>query len=169
MTLPLLSSGSRTGRPQSSFRSVVQPSRRLSDVAVILLHRPSNTVNARSSTGPSWLPRGAETPYLGSMGDSRGIQLPPADPARLGSAVRAVLTEQQERGQTLVMGRLPAPGRLKEGAAAASQYFQGLLELGYLVASADGLAGTEREALASLLEHVSGKSIDREAVLLHFR
>jgi tellurite resistance protein len=103
------------------------------------------------------------------MGDSRGIQLPPADPARLGTAVRAVLTEQQERGQTLIMGRLPAPARIREGAAAASQYFQGLLELGYLVASADGLVGTEREALASLLEHVSGRAIDREALLLHFR
>jgi tellurite resistance protein len=104
------------------------------------------------------------------MGEiSRGIELAGAEPARLSAAVRAVLTEQHERGPTLVMGRLPAPARIREGAAAASLYFQGLLELGYLVASADGLAGTEREALASLLEQVSGKAIDREALLLHFR
>jgi tellurite resistance protein len=113
------------------------------------------------------------------MGElSRGIELPRAAPERLAAAVHAVMNDHNARSQTLVEGRLPPPSRLRAGAAATAQpdpsnldvarYFQGLLELGYLVASADGLAGTEREALAALLEQVSGSVVDRQALLLHF-
>jgi tellurite resistance protein len=113
------------------------------------------------------------------MGElSRGIELPRAAPGRLATAVQEVMTDQNARGKTLVEGHLPPPSRLRAGAAATAQedpsglelarYFQGLLELGYLVASADGLAGSEREALAALLEHVSGKLVDRQALLRHF-
>ncbi len=111
------------------------------------------------------------------MGDTSGIVLPRADPERMASAVRGVLTEQGERGPTLVTGLVPPASRLRAGAVASvrgdtdldqARYFQALLELGYLVASADGLADSERQALASLLEQVSGAALDRQALLTHF-
>jgi len=110
---------------------------------------------------------------------SRGIELPAAPPERLAAAVRTVLTEQAERGPTLVIGRLPTVEALRAGAAESvknepididvARYFQSLLELGYLVASADGLAQSEREALALLLEGASSAVVDRDTLLLHFR
>ena len=51
----------------------------------------------------------------------------------------------------------------------ATRYFQALLEVGYLVASADGLSDEERHALGELLEQVSGSAVDRESFELHFR
>jgi tellurite resistance protein len=44
-----------------------------------------------------------------------------------------------------------------------------LLELGYLVASADGFADEERDALADLLEHATGKGVVHDELDLHFR
>ena len=111
------------------------------------------------------------------MGEISGIVLPRADPEHLARAVRGVLTEQGERGPTLVTGLVPPASALRAGAAASARgdtdldqarYFQALLELGYLVASADGLAGSEREALASLLEQASGSAVDRQTLLTHF-
>jgi tellurite resistance protein len=80
--------------------------------------------------------------------------------------------------QRALIGRLPAVERLKTGAresareeatdAAAARYFQSLLELGYLVASADGLAEKERDTLARLVERVTGSAVDRAMLQLHF-
>ena len=53
--------------------------------------------------------------------------------------------------------------------AATATRFQTLLELGYLVASADGFAEEESASLASLLERVTASAIDRGALQLHFR
>ena len=113
------------------------------------------------------------------MGEISEIVLPRADPERLAGAVRGVLTEQGERAPTLVTGLVPLASALRAGAAASTRgepvdldmarYFQALLELGYLVASADGLADSEREALAALLEQVSGDAVDRQTLLTHFR
>ena len=77
--------------------------------------------------------------------------------------------------------RVPTPALLREGATQtlatndetqtppAARAFQGLLEVGYLVASADGLADSERSALAELLERVTGRAVDRATMELHFK
>lgn len=76
-------------------------------------------------------------------------------------------------------GRFPASARLIHGAQESLQehsfnpppdaeYFQSLLELGYLVASADGLAPEERAALAKLVEHATGSVVEEEALQRHF-
>ncbi|HEY5923736.1 MAG TPA: hypothetical protein VIV11_18770 [Kofleriaceae bacterium] len=46
--------------------------------------------------------------------------------------------------------------------------FMAALELGYLAASADGLDGKEREALATTLERVTGIGFDHDALAAHF-
>jgi tellurite resistance protein len=110
--------------------------------------------------------------------------LPEVAPARRNAAVRAVLARQsaempqQVVGAAALIGRLPSPAQLRTGAqqalkeeaddARAAEYFQSLLELGYLVASADGLAADERETLALLLEHATDSAIDRDGLQLHF-
>ena len=76
-------------------------------------------------------------------------------------------------------GRLPNAARLIHGAEESlkehaenpppdAEYFQSLLELGYLVASADGLAPEERAALAKLVEHATGSVVEQEALQRHF-
>lgn len=70
-----------------------------------------------------------------------------------------------------------APSNLKHGAEAvkresdskAATYFVSLLEIGYLVASADGFADEERNALADLLERATGKGVVHDELDLHFR
>jgi tellurite resistance protein len=47
-------------------------------------------------------------------------------------------------------------------------YFQALLEVGFLVASADGLAEEEREALALLVEQATISAVDKETLRRHF-
>jgi hypothetical protein len=46
--------------------------------------------------------------------------------------------------------------------------FMAALELGYLAASADGLDSSERDALATTLEHVTGIGFDHDAFAAHF-
>jgi tellurite resistance protein len=84
-----------------------------------------------------------------------GRELPSAGAGALQAALHDALTRT-------------APG-LARDAAQATSHFQALLEAGYLVASADGFADTERHALAALLEAASGKAVDRESFELHFR
>lgn len=57
----------------------------------------------------------------------------------------------------------------QESDARAATYFVSLLELGYLVASADGFAEAERHALADLLEQATGRAVDHDELDLHFR
>ena len=116
------------------------------------------------------------------MGDSEGTRkLPDVGVDKLATAVRTVLTSQQsDMPDTagVAVGRLPAAERLKAGAvesvkdeaedARAAEYFQSLLELGYLVASADGLAAEERDALAHLVEYATGAAVDYDTLQLHF-
>jgi tellurite resistance protein len=72
---------------------------------------------------------------------------------------------------------LPSASRLHESAHAAVQgdegaeaaYFQAILEIAYLVASADGFAAEERQALAELIEQLTGKAVDQATLELHFR
>ena len=77
-----------------------------------------------------------------------------------------------------MIARFPSLAQLKAGAqesvkesaqdAQAARRYQSLLELGYLVASADGLADEEREVLALLLERASDRVVDRKMLQLHF-
>lgn len=112
------------------------------------------------------------------------LDLPDVGAEQLSAAVRAVLAHQSAAmpdtsvDPNALIGRLPSSARLKAGAAesvkddvadaAAAEYFQTLLELGYLAASADGLADEEREALALLVEHATDAAVDREVLRLHF-
>jgi tellurite resistance protein len=75
-------------------------------------------------------------------------------------------------------GRLPTTDSLRAGAVEtlkregqdvrAAEYFQSLLELGYLVASADGLADEERAALAKLVEAATGSVVEQQMLRQHF-
>src|SRR5262249_11811114 len=97
------------------------------------------------------------------MGES--IALPASEPSKLAEAIRAVVTEDAFYA-----------ARLREGAKAAAagsddapaRRFTALLELGYLVASADGLDPSERAALARLLEAVTGSAVDQPTLERHF-
>ncbi len=112
------------------------------------------------------------------------LDLPDVEAEQLSAAVRSVLAHQSAAmpdtavDPNALIGRLPSAARLRAGAAesvkdevadaAAAEYFQTLLELGYLAASADGLAAEEREALALLVEHATDAVVDREVLRLHF-
>jgi len=106
------------------------------------------------------------------------LTLPAVEPERLFAAVSGALETRPDGGVGLLAWHLPSPDRLREGATQAlagnSEHpeagaaFQGLLEVGYLVASADGLADSERHALAELLERVTGRVADRKIMEQHF-
>jgi tellurite resistance protein len=93
------------------------------------------------------------------------------EPERLQRAVRAALGQGSPR--------LPAPTTLRRGAeetkkdeaqdGGLARRFQALLEVGYLVASADGFAEAERHTLAALLEDATQRTVDHEAFETHFR
>jgi hypothetical protein len=100
------------------------------------------------------------------------FDLSTSDPARLRAAVLALLSSSDGAASV----RLPASGALKHGAEAivrgtddpVGALFVSLLEVGYLVASTDGFPDAERDALAALLEHATGRAIDHAAMRLHF-
>jgi tellurite resistance protein len=91
--------------------------------------------------------------------------------------LRAAIRTAFQGAPAALGGHLPSTDRLKQGAQATladqdtdvSKYFQSMLEVGYLVASADGLADEERHALAELLEAVTGEAVGREVLELHFK
>jgi tellurite resistance protein len=93
-------------------------------------------------------------------------------PDKLRAAVRALFDAPPDPGAPA----LPSAARLhaiaeetvRTGEGDAARCFQGLLELGYLVASADGLADAERDSLAGMLEQVTGHGIDHGAMRVHF-
>lgn len=101
------------------------------------------------------------------------IDLSEHRPERLRDAIRELMQKAPES----LGGRVPAAARMKQGAEAlikeqagsSATYFQSLLEIGYLVASADGFADAERHALADLLENVMGKAVSHDVLDLHFR
>lgn len=105
------------------------------------------------------------------MADNVVVELPAVPPARFAAAVRAMLGEGGE------MAPLPSTARLEADAAAAvaeaggdpdgSRRFQALVELGYLAASADGLDPAERDALATLIERLTGAAVDHGTLDRH--
>jgi tellurite resistance protein len=98
----------------------------------------------------------------------------PGDP-RVLPAVRRVLLGRA--AATAGAHDLPRASELRAGAEAAhaardddaARRFQAILELGYLVASADGFAEAEKSALAALLEQVTGAAVGHDELELHFR
>jgi tellurite resistance protein len=102
--------------------------------------------------------------------------LPEVPPERLRAAVRSVLAEAAPA--PVPRGHLPSSTSMRTGAEEtikegpsdrrAAEYFQSLLELGYLVASADGLAEAERDALADLVEHATGHVVPHVDLRRHF-
>jgi len=97
------------------------------------------------------------------------LQLPDADPAQLAVAIRAVVAEDRAQYARLRAGALQTVSDAPEDDGVAARRFQSLLEIGYLVASADGLADEEREGLARLLEQVCESVVDRATLELHFK
>ena len=113
------------------------------------------------------------------------LDLTDVDPERLRDAVFAALARQSVEGsisevdRSAPSGRLPSAARLRSGAeetlkedaqdVGAAEYFQSLLELGYLVASADGLADEERAALARLVEAATDSVLEQQMLRQHFR
>lgn len=98
------------------------------------------------------------------------VELPAVPPAQLAAAVRSMLGEGGE------MAPLPSAARLSADAAAAvaaggdpdaARRFQALVELGYLAASADGLDPAERDALATLIERLTGDAVDHGTLAQH--
>jgi tellurite resistance protein len=103
---------------------------------------------------------------------------------KLLAAVRSVLTRTVSSVPAGSAGKdgiggLPSPDQLRAGAVeslkddatdyGAAEYFQSVLELAYLVASADGLADGERDALAALVEHATDAAVNQEQLRLHFQ
>jgi tellurite resistance protein len=103
------------------------------------------------------------------MSDAEAIvRLPEVDPARLAAAVESVLEARGDLRARLRAGAEQSMRGEPDDAGTATR-FQTLLELGYLVASADGFAEAESASLASLLERVTASAIDRAALQRHFR
>jgi tellurite resistance protein len=103
------------------------------------------------------------------MGDPDAIlELSVAEPARLTAAVVAVILADAERTSMLQRGAEQSTAETQSDAETARRFLT-LLELGYLVASADGFADAERTTLARLLERVTGERVDHRALELHFR
>jgi tellurite resistance protein len=83
------------------------------------------------------------------------------------SALRSAVSRTLEQAPTNLGAGARAVKEASETKAAT--YFVSLLEVGYLVASADGFAETERHALADLLEQATGKAVVHDELDLHFR
>ena len=91
---------------------------------------------------------------------------------RLEAAIAASI-----EGSSAANDTLPTMDRLEQGVRATisdpyearSTYFQSILEVAYLVASADGFAPEERQALVRVLERVFGHAVGGDVLDLHFR
>jgi tellurite resistance protein len=103
-------------------------------------------------------------------------QLSSVEPERLASAISAVL-----EGTTLHTARrpasLPPPDRLEEGAREviadevhdidSAHFFQSLLEIGYIVASADGLSDAERGTMAAFIRGATRSVLEEDLLRQH--
>jgi tellurite resistance protein len=101
------------------------------------------------------------------------VDLTTVPPDKLRGALQALMQGASEA----LAGHMPSAAELQGGASAtlsdsdanAAAQFQSMLEIGYLVASADGFADEERHALAELLSHVIGKTVTVDQLELHFK
>jgi tellurite resistance protein len=99
--------------------------------------------------------------------DEAFVQLPPAAPKDLAAAIQAAVTDDPDFAAKLRAGATQSVADTPADDATA-RAFQTLLEVGYLVASADGFAESERESLAALLATVTGSAVDPGTLTLHF-
>ena len=103
------------------------------------------------------------------MGDPDAIiDLSATEPERLTAAILAVIHADGDREALLRRGAEQSVADAQTDVETARRFLT-LLELGYLVASADGFADAERTTLARLLERVTGERVDHRALELHFR
>ena len=102
------------------------------------------------------------------MTDETIVAFPDVDPERLLEALCAAVTGDGPRAVRL---RTSASQCLVDEPSdvAAARWFQSLVELAYLVASADGFSDHERESLAHLIERATGRTVDHELLVLHLR
>ncbi len=94
-----------------------------------------------------------------------GAELAGADSEALHAAVHKLLAGHQD---ALTAGAKESPHSADDQLTEAAVYFHTLLELAYLVASADGFAEQERAALAALIETATSAALDRTVLLAHF-
>ncbi|MCA9676543.1 MAG: hypothetical protein KC464_16035 [Myxococcales bacterium] len=103
------------------------------------------------------------------MGDPAPIvALSAAPPARLAAALYAGVAEDGARAARLRTGAAQAMAAVPEDLDVA-RWFQAVVELGFLVASADGFADEERRGLARLLEKLTAEAVDHELLETNFR
>ncbi len=101
------------------------------------------------------------------MSDTDAFIVLPADPMRLAAAVQMVATEDPKRTAWLRAGAEQSRSAEPTDPGAARR-FQTVLELAFLVASADGLATAERASLSLLLESMIDGALDHATLELHF-
>src|SRR6266511_4358835 len=84
-----------------------------------------------------------------------------ATPERIATAVHKVVTSDGVRAARLAAGAsqslVDEPTDLD-----SARWFQSLVELGWLVASADGFDPAERTSMATLLATLTGKAVDEK-------
>lgn len=114
------------------------------------------------------------------MGSLTQIDLPDVSPGELRRAVRVVVSMHASEiaapsvGPKALGGRLPTTDKLKEAVsgrgedAKAAEYFASLLEVAYLVSSADGISDEELQAMTDLVSHATGAAADQETVERYF-
>lgn len=96
------------------------------------------------------------------------LSLASADPPKLEAAINAAISKRSDLAEQLRRGAADSVSDATEASSTARR-FQTLLELGYLVASADGFADEERASLAHLLETVTQAAIDHQVLDDHFQ
>jgi tellurite resistance protein len=96
------------------------------------------------------------------------VAFPDVDPERLLAALSAAVTGDEPRAVRL---RTSASQCLVDEPSdvAAARWFQSLVELAYLIASADGFSDHERRSLAALIERATGRVVDHDVLEQHLR
>jgi tellurite resistance protein len=100
------------------------------------------------------------------MGNPDPVVALNAAPERIAQAVHKVVTSDGVRAARLAAGA--SQSLVDEPTDAQSaRWFQSLVELGWLVASADGFDPAERASMATLLATVTGKAVDENVLEQH--
>jgi tellurite resistance protein len=100
------------------------------------------------------------------MGNPAPVVALSATPERIATAVHKVVTADGVRAARLAAG---ASQSLVDDPTDvdSARWFQSLVELGWLVASADGFDPAERTAMATLLATCTGKAVDEKLLDQH--
>ena len=100
------------------------------------------------------------------MPDEPIVALPDVEAERLLDALCAAVTGDEPRAVRL---RTSAGQCMTDEPSdlAAARWFQSLVELAYLVASADGFSAKERHSLALLIERATGHAVEHELLERH--